>query len=85
MKCPHRHLPVLCFSPKARSSFPRKLQRGGAGIHDITTILELRDRTGALSPVRKAFWDEAGFQCEFCTPGKRDLHARLGVSLKVEF
>jgi carbon-monoxide dehydrogenase small subunit len=35
----------------------------------VTTIEGLASAGAALSPVQKAFWDEAGFQCGFCAPG----------------
>ena len=35
---------------------------------EITTIEGLA-RDGELHPLQKAFWDEHGLQCGFCTPG----------------
>jgi aerobic-type carbon monoxide dehydrogenase small subunit (CoxS/CutS family) len=35
----------------------------------ITTIEGL-EQNGQLHPVQAAFWDNAGFQCGFCTPGQ---------------
>ena len=38
---------------------------------DVTTIEGLADGAGAdgLHPVQRAFWEEHGLQCGFCTPG----------------
>jgi carbon-monoxide dehydrogenase small subunit len=35
----------------------------------ITTVEGLAAPDGTLSPVQQAFWDEAGFQCGYCSPG----------------
>jgi carbon-monoxide dehydrogenase small subunit len=35
----------------------------------ITTVEGLAAPNGTLSPVQQAFWDEAGFQCGYCSPG----------------
>ena len=35
---------------------------------EVTTIEGLA-RNGELHPLQKAFWDEHGLQCGFCTPG----------------
>ena len=35
---------------------------------DVTTIEGLA-QNGELHPLQKAFWDEHGLQCGFCTPG----------------
>jgi carbon-monoxide dehydrogenase small subunit len=35
---------------------------------DVTTIEGLA-QNGELHPMQKAFWDEHGLQCGFCTPG----------------
>jgi carbon-monoxide dehydrogenase small subunit len=35
---------------------------------DVTTIEDLA-RDGNLHPIQKAFWEEHGLQCGFCTPG----------------
>lgn len=36
--------------------------------HAVTTVEGLA-RGGELSPLQKAFWENHGFQCGFCTPG----------------
>ncbi len=36
---------------------------------EIVTIEGLKRADGTLNPVQQAFWDEAGFQCGYCTPG----------------
>ena len=35
----------------------------------ILTVEGLQDKNGALSPVQRAFVEEAAVQCGFCTPG----------------
>ena len=35
----------------------------------ILTVEGLQDKNGALSPVQRAFLEEAAVQCGFCTPG----------------
>ena len=35
----------------------------------ILTVEGLQDESGALSPIQKAFVEEAAVQCGFCTPG----------------
>ena len=35
----------------------------------ILTVEGLQDENGALSPIQKAFMEEAAIQCGFCTPG----------------
>ena len=39
-----------------------------AGKH-ILTVEGLRDKNGELSPIQRAFVEEAAVQCGFCTPG----------------
>jgi aerobic-type carbon monoxide dehydrogenase small subunit (CoxS/CutS family) len=36
---------------------------------EITTVEGLAAADGTLHPVQQAFWDEAGFQCGYCSPG----------------
>ena len=36
---------------------------------EIRTIEGMRDATGGLHPIQKAFWENHGLQCGFCTPG----------------
>ena len=35
----------------------------------ILTVEGLQDESGALSPIQRAFVEEAAVQCGFCTPG----------------
>ena len=35
----------------------------------ILTVEDLQDKEGALSPIQRAFVEEAAVQCGFCTPG----------------
>jgi carbon-monoxide dehydrogenase small subunit len=37
--------------------------------HEITTIEDQAPPAGALDPVQRAFWQEHGLQCGYCTPG----------------
>jgi carbon-monoxide dehydrogenase small subunit len=36
---------------------------------EITTIEGMQDASGELHPVQKAFWENHGLQCGYCTPG----------------
>jgi carbon-monoxide dehydrogenase small subunit len=36
---------------------------------EITTIEGMQDQNGELHPIQKAFWDNHGLQCGYCTPG----------------
>jgi carbon-monoxide dehydrogenase small subunit len=36
---------------------------------EITTVEGLAAADGTLHPVQQAFWDAAGFQCGYCSPG----------------
>ncbi len=36
---------------------------------ELTTIEGMQDASGELHPVQKAFWDNHGLQCGYCTPG----------------
>ena len=40
-----------------------------AGGHEITTIEGLASASGELHPVQRAFREEHGLQCGYCTPG----------------
>jgi len=37
--------------------------------HEVTTIEGLSDEDGELHPVQRAFREQHGLQCGFCTPG----------------
>jgi aerobic carbon-monoxide dehydrogenase small subunit len=37
--------------------------------HEITTIEGMQGPAGELHPIQKAFWDNHGLQCGYCTPG----------------
>jgi aerobic carbon-monoxide dehydrogenase small subunit len=36
---------------------------------EITTIEGMQDEGGGLHPIQKAFWENHGLQCGYCTPG----------------
>ena len=36
---------------------------------EITTIEGMQSENGELHPIQKAFWENHGLQCGFCTPG----------------
>jgi carbon-monoxide dehydrogenase small subunit len=36
---------------------------------EITTIEGMQDASGELHPIQKAFWENHGLQCGYCTPG----------------
>jgi aerobic carbon-monoxide dehydrogenase small subunit len=36
---------------------------------EITTIEGMQDPDGELHPIQKAFWENHGLQCGYCTPG----------------
>ena len=36
---------------------------------ELTTIEGMEDASGALHPIQKAFWENHGLQCGYCTPG----------------
>ncbi len=36
---------------------------------EITTIEGMEGRAGELHPIQKAFWENHGLQCGYCTPG----------------
>jgi carbon-monoxide dehydrogenase small subunit len=35
----------------------------------VTTVEGLADEDGELHPIQRAFWEQHGLQCGFCTPG----------------
>jgi carbon-monoxide dehydrogenase small subunit len=40
-----------------------------AGGREITTIEGMQDAEGELHPIQRAFWENHGLQCGYCTPG----------------
>ncbi len=36
---------------------------------ELTTIEGMQDADGQLHPIQKAFWENHGLQCGYCTPG----------------
>ncbi len=36
---------------------------------EITTIEGMQDSSGELHPIQRAFWENHGLQCGYCTPG----------------
>jgi aerobic carbon-monoxide dehydrogenase small subunit len=36
---------------------------------ELTTIEGMQDQSGGLHPIQKAFWENHGLQCGYCTPG----------------
>ncbi|MCG8603836.1 (2Fe-2S)-binding protein [bacterium] len=56
---------VLVDGISAKSCTMLAVQADGK---DVTTIEGLA-QNGELHPLQKAFWDEHGLQCGFCTPG----------------
>jgi len=36
---------------------------------EITTIEGMQDASGELHPIQRAFWENHGLQCGYCTPG----------------
>ncbi len=57
---------VLLDGEAVRSCLMLAVQANG---HEVTTIEGLADADGTLSPLQKAFWENYGLQCGFCTPG----------------
>jgi carbon-monoxide dehydrogenase small subunit len=56
---------VLFDGQSVRSCLMFAVQANG---HEITTVEGLA-RSGEMHPLQKAFWEEQGLQCGFCTPG----------------
>lgn len=56
---------VLFDGQSVRSCLMFAVQANG---HEITTVEGLA-RNGEMHPLQKAFWEEQGLQCGFCTPG----------------
>ncbi len=57
---------VLLDGVSVRSCLTLAVQANG---HDVTTVEGLAGADGALHPVQRAFSQEHGLQCGFCTPG----------------
>ncbi len=61
---------------------------------EVVTIEGMQDEEGGLHPIQRAFWENHGLQCGFCTPGfvmqtawllsenpdPSDLEIRMGLS-----
>jgi aerobic-type carbon monoxide dehydrogenase small subunit (CoxS/CutS family) len=56
---------VLFDGQTVRSCLMFAVQANG---HEIMTVEGLA-RNGEMHPLQKAFWEEQGLQCGFCTPG----------------
>lgn len=56
---------VLFDGQSARSCLMFAVQANG---HEVTTVEGL-SHNGEMHPLQKAFWEEQGLQCGFCTPG----------------
>jgi aerobic-type carbon monoxide dehydrogenase small subunit (CoxS/CutS family) len=56
---------VLFDGQSVRSCLMFAVQANG---HEITTVEGLAS-SGEMHPLQKAFWEEQGLQCGFCTPG----------------
>jgi aerobic carbon-monoxide dehydrogenase small subunit len=57
---------VLLDGESVKSCTVLALQADGRA---VTTLEGLADRDGAMSPVQKAFHENHGLQCGYCTPG----------------
>jgi len=57
---------VLVDGKSVKSCTLFALQAEGA---EVTTIEGLKVEDGELHPIQKAFWDNHGLQCGYCTPG----------------
>ena len=56
---------VLVDGQSARSCLMFAVQANG---HEVVTVEGL-SRAGEMHPLQKAFWEQQGLQCGFCTPG----------------
>ncbi|HLI06997.1 MAG TPA: (2Fe-2S)-binding protein [Ktedonobacteraceae bacterium] len=56
---------VLFDGQSVRSCLMFAVQANG---HELTTVEGLAS-SGEMHPLQKAFWEEQGLQCGFCTPG----------------
>lgn len=57
---------VLVDGKSAKSCTMFTVQAEG---REITTIEGMQSVSGDLHPIQKAFWENHGLQCGFCTPG----------------
>ncbi len=57
---------ILLDGASAKSCTMFAVQADG---REITTIEGLQDAQGGLHPIQRAFWDNHGLQCGYCTPG----------------
>jgi len=57
---------VLVDGKSAKSCTMFAVQADG---REITTIEGMQAASGELHPIQKAFWENHGLQCGFCTPG----------------
>ncbi len=57
---------VLMDGESVKSCTILAVQADGA---EITTIEGMAQADGSLHPIQKAFWDNHGLQCGYCTPG----------------
>ncbi|MCL4313416.1 MAG: (2Fe-2S)-binding protein [Actinobacteria bacterium] len=57
---------VLMDGESVKSCTVLAVQADGA---EITTIEGMAQPDGSLHPIQKAFWDNHGLQCGYCTPG----------------
>lgn len=56
---------VLVDGQSVRSCLMFAVQANG---HEVVTVEGL-SRAGEMHPLQKAFWEQQGLQCGFCTPG----------------
>ena len=56
---------VLVYGQSVRSCLMFAVQATG---HEVMTVEGL-SRAGEMHPLQKAFWEQQGLQCGFCTPG----------------
>ncbi len=57
---------ILVDGKSAKSCTMFAVQADG---REITTIEGMQSASGDLHPIQKAFWDNHGLQCGYCTPG----------------